>query len=96
LQWKEWGPLQAGLDQVEVAVQLTPAGRPFVESRFVLKPARYGRFLCGMERNGVWSKFLGVSTLYDPKHGTIAYDFHPHGLMSSRRSTGGWKSFRAS
>lgn len=61
-------------------MQLTRAGREFVESRFVLKPARYGRFLCGMERNGTWSKFLGVSTLYDPKHGTIAYDFHPHGL----------------
>ena len=59
-------------------MQLTRAGREFVESRFVLKPARYGRFLCGMERNGVWSKFLGVSTLYDPKHSTIAYDFHPH------------------
>ena len=59
-------------------MQLTRAGREFVESRFVLKPARYGRFLCGMERNGVWSKFLGVSTLYDPKHSTISYDFHPH------------------
>jgi hypothetical protein len=31
-----------------------------------------------MERNGVWSRLLGVSTLYDPRQGTIAYDFHPH------------------
>jgi hypothetical protein len=50
-----------------------------VESHFVLRPARYGRFLCGTERNGVWTKFLGVSTVYDPKHSTVAYDFHPHG-----------------
>ena len=75
---REWGPLQAGLDQIEVSVQLTPEGRRFVESQLVLKPARYGRLLCGMERNGVWSKFLGVSTVYDPKHHTLAYDFHPH------------------
>jgi len=74
----DWGPLQGGLDQVEVAVQLTPEGRRFVEAHLVLKPARYGRSLCGTERNGVWSKFMGVTTLYDPRHGTIAYDFHPH------------------
>lgn len=76
---QEWGPLQGGLDQVEVAVHLTAEGRRFVESHFVLRPARYGRFLCGTERNGVWTKFLGVSTVYDPKHSTVAYDFHPHG-----------------
>jgi hypothetical protein len=74
----EWGSLQAGLDQIEVAVQLTPAGRRMVESNLVLKPTRYGRLLCGTERNGTWAKFLGVTTLYDPRHGTVAYDFHPH------------------
>jgi hypothetical protein len=63
---------------VEVAVHLTPEGRQTLEARLALRPTRYGRFLCGTERNGAWSSFLGVTTIYDPRHGSLVYDFHPH------------------
>jgi hypothetical protein len=49
-----------------------------VSGSLVTRPARYGRLLCGTERNGRWSHFLGVPTVYDPQRSTVAYDFHPH------------------
>jgi hypothetical protein len=75
---EEWRPLQGGLDQVEVSVTLTPAGRAWLEKSTSLKPARYGRWLVGSERAGRWDHLLGVSTLYDRDRGTVTYDFHPH------------------